>query len=150
MAVGQAYSSVAFYDPEPDQQRILACAQAAAIHDEIMAMPMQYETLIGNMGTVLSGGQKQRVLLARALYRQPRMLVLDEDTAHLDTGTEARVNAAVRAMGITRILVAHRPETILSADRVVVMHGGRIVEDKPAAELLKGYPRAAGHEMQTA
>lgn len=103
-----------------------AVGQAAAIHDDIMRMPMQYETLVGDMGSTLSGGQKQRVLLARALYRQPKILVMDEGTAHLDAAHERAVNAAIAAMGITRIIIAHRRETIEIAERVFVMQGGKL------------------------
>ena len=92
-------------------------------------MPMGYHSLIGDMGTSLSGGQKQRVLLARALYRQPRILFLDEATSHLDVERERLVNEAVRSMALTRVIIAHRPETIASADRVLVMHAGRIVQE---------------------
>ena len=91
-------------------------------------MPMQYETLVGDMGSTLSGGQKQRVLLARALYRQPKILVMDEGTAHLDARHEQAVNAAISVMGITRIIVAHRQETIAAAERVLVMHGGILID----------------------
>jgi len=83
--------------------------------------------LVGDMGTVLSGGQKQRVLLARALYKKPDILILDEATSHLDMACEQQVNEAVRALAVTRIIIAHRAETIASADRVVVMEHGRIV-----------------------
>jgi len=101
-----------------------------------MRMPMGYRTLIGDMGTALSGGQKQRVLLARALYRRPKILFLDEATSHLDVGLEKQVNAAVRAMKLTRIVIAHRPETIAMADRVLVMHGGKVVQEvrQPVAQ----------------
>jgi ATP-binding cassette subfamily B protein RaxB len=103
------------------------CARLAAVHDEIMTMPMGYSTLIGDMGTVLSGGQKQRILIARALYRQPCALLLDEATSHLDVANEQRVSATIRALRITRIIIAHRPETIRSADRVISLDavGGR-------------------------
>ena len=84
-----------------------------------MAMPMGYDTLIGDMGTVLSSGQKQRVLLARALYKQPRILFLDEATSHLDIDAEQRVNQAISQLNLTRIIIAHRPDTIASADRVI-------------------------------
>ena len=83
--------------------------------------------MIGDMGTVLSGGQKQRVLIARAMYSEPSVLLLDEATSHLDIGREKEVSAAIRSARVTRIIVAHRPETILSADRVLVMDRGRIV-----------------------
>ena len=98
----------------------------AAIHDEITAMPMGYDTLVGDMGSALSGGQKARVLLARALFRQPKMLLLDEGTAHLDPTTEAAVNKAISSLGITRIVIAHRIETIRNAGIVYALTDGRI------------------------
>ena len=88
---------------------------------------MHYNTLVGDMGTVFSGGQKQRILLARALYREPRILFLDEATSHLDVARERSVNEAVRGLNLTRVIVAHRSETIASADRVIKLAGGRIV-----------------------
>jgi ATP-binding cassette, subfamily B, bacterial CvaB/MchF/RaxB len=111
--------NICFFDPEPDQAWMVACAQLAAIHEDIMGMPMRYETLIGDMGTVLSGGQKQRVLLARALYKKPKILFLDEATGHLDVARERRVNEAIRQLKLTRVIIAHRPETIAAADRVI-------------------------------
>ena len=97
---------------------------------------MGLHTLVGDMGTTLSGGQKQRILLARALYKGPRVLILDEATSHLDVQREAGVNAAVARMGITRIVIAHRPETVAAAERVVALEGGRIVFDgQPVAWL---------------
>ena len=89
---------------------------------------MQYESQVGDTRSALSGGQIQRLLLARALYRQPRILFMDEGTAHLDVPTEAKVNASIRALGITRVLAAHRPETIRAADRAMNLADGRIVE----------------------
>jgi len=80
---------------------------------------MGYNTLIGDMGTVLSGGQKQRVLLARALYKDPKVLFLDEATSHLDVAREKRVNEAIRQLKLTCVIIAHRPETIAAADRVI-------------------------------
>ena len=124
---GSIGDNVALFDDAPDTGRIEDAARAAAIHDDIMAMPMRYETLVGDLGSSLSGGQKQRVLLARALYRRPRMLFMDEGTSHLDAANEARVNVAVRDMGITRIVIAHRNETVDAADRVLRFEGGRIV-----------------------
>ena len=115
---GTLADNIALFDEVPDMARIVASATAAAIHDDITKMPMQYETLVGDMGSTLSGGQKQRVLMARALYRQPRLLVIDEGTSHLDAKHEAAVNAAISELGITRIIVAHRQETISSAKRV--------------------------------
>jgi ATP-binding cassette subfamily B protein RaxB len=118
---GSIADNISFFDPQHDPERIEACAQLAAVHHDIEAMPMRYNTLIGDMGTVLSGGQKQRVLLARALYKNPQLLFLDEATSHLDVGREKSVNEAIRRLKLTRIIVAHRPETISSADRVVML-----------------------------
>ena len=114
---------------EVDMDRIRRCAGLAAIAEHIEEMPMRYETLVGDMGAVLSGGQKQRVLLARALYRDPALLLLDEGTSHLDVTTEAAVNRAIRGLGITRIIIAHRLETIMSADRIIYLKGGRLIAD---------------------
>jgi ATP-binding cassette subfamily B protein RaxB len=126
---GNLAENIALFDDNTDMERVVAAAAAASIHEDIVQMPMQYETLVGDMGSTLSGGQKQRVLLARALYRQPKILVMDEGTAHLDTMHEAAVNAAISAMGITRIIIAHRKETIEAADRIVIMFGGKLVTE---------------------
>ena len=124
---GSIADNITFFAPDADPERIEACARKAAIHDDITAMPMGYGTLIGDMGTVLSGGQKQRVLIARALYRQPSLLLLDEATSHLDVDREAKVNAAIAATSMTRIIIAHRPDTIRACDRVIALKGGRVV-----------------------
>jgi ATP-binding cassette subfamily B protein RaxB len=126
---GSVADNIGFFDPARCQTRIEASARAAAIHHEIDAMPMGYDTLVGDIGSGLSGGQKQRILLARALYRQPRMLCLDEATSHLDVWNEQLVNAAIKRLQLTRIIVAHRPETIAMAERVVVLEQGRIARD---------------------
>ena len=126
---GSIADNISFFAASPDLQRIEDCAKLAAVHDDIVTMPMGYSTLIGDMGTVLSGGQKQRVLLARALYHQPVILLLDEATSHLDVDREKEVNAAIRGRQVTRVIVAHRPETIRSADRVIVLDQGKVVSD---------------------
>ena len=126
---GSIAQNIAFFDPAADQALIEQVAQQAAIHDEIMSMPMAYQTLIGDMGTSLSGGQKQRILLARALYKRPQFLFLDEATSHLDLARERAVNDAIKKLPITRITIAHRPETIASADRVIVIHEGRVQQE---------------------
>ena len=126
---GSSAPAHSFFDPEMDQARIEQAARLAAVHDEIAAMPMGYHSLIGDMGSSLSGGQKQRVILARALYRNPKLLFLDEATSHLDVMKERLVNDAVKALELTKVIVAHRPETIASADRVLVMERGCIVQE---------------------
>ena len=125
---GSIADNISFFDPAFDLARIQEAAMMAAVHEDIVAMPMGYFGLIGDMGSALSGGQKQRLVLARALYRRPRVLLLDEATSHLDVARELQVSTAVRQLRLTRVIVAHRPETIASADRVLVMERGRIVE----------------------
>ncbi len=126
---GSIADNISFFDTAHDQERIEAAARLAAIHDEIAAMPMGYHSLIGDMGSSLSGGQKQRVILARALYRDPKLLFLDEATSHLDVMKERLVNDAVKQLKLTKVIVAHRPETIASADRVLVLEQGRIIQE---------------------
>ncbi len=125
---GSIADNISFFDPEFEQKKIEACAKMAAIHSDIMAMPMAYNSLIGDMGTTLSGGQKQRIILARALYKRPKILFLDEATSHLDTELESHVNNSIKYLKMTRIIIAHRQETIKSADRVLLMENGTISE----------------------
>lgn len=132
---GSIADNISFFAETPDLARIEECGRLAAVHDDILAMPMGYGTLVGDMGTVLSGGQKQRVLIARALYRRPAILLLDEATSHLDVSREEAVNAAIRAKRVTRIIVAHRPETIRSSDRVIVLNKGKVIKDLRVIEL---------------
>src|SRR5436190_4798536 len=134
---GSIADNICFFDPIYDQNRMIECAQLAAIHDEIMAMPMTNNSLIGDMGSSLSGGQKQRVLLARALYRQPKLLYLDEGTDHLEVAREAEISANLRRLGMTLISVAHRPGAVSGAD--YSFHVARTCEAieprKPAEEI---------------
>ncbi|WP_329922486.1 peptidase domain-containing ABC transporter [Stenotrophomonas geniculata] len=123
---GSVRDNIAFEDDHHDEEKVLEAAQLAAVHDEIAAMPMGYKSLIGDMGTTLSGGQKQRVILARALYRKPQLLFLDEATSHLDVERERLVNDAIKRLELTRVIIAHRPETISSADRVLIMQAGAV------------------------
>ena len=125
---GTLAENIAGFDEGIDMARVRLCAQLAQIHADIERMPMGYESLVGDMGSTLSGGQKQRVLIARALYQRPRILILDEGTSHLDVDTERAVNAALSALSITRIVVAHRPDTIRAAGRVVSLQGGVVRE----------------------
>ena len=125
---GSIAENISFFDPMPEWKRIKECARLAAVAEEIEGMPMGYNTITGDSGVGISGGQKQRILLARALYRKPKILVLDEATSELDVDNEKSVNAAVSSMGLTRIVVAHRPETIYSAARVLTIKDGKLVE----------------------
>jgi ATP-binding cassette subfamily B protein RaxB len=126
---GSIIDNISFFDARPDLAWVEECAKVASVHDEIEAMPMAYNTLIGDMGTSISGGQKQRLLLARALYKRPKILFLDEATSALDVDRERLVNQAVRQLDLTRVIVAHRPETIASSSRVIVLGDGRIAQD---------------------
>ena len=126
---GSVADNISFFAPAPDPAWLVQCARVAAVHDEIEAMPMGYHTLIGDMGAALSGGQKQRILLARALYKRPQILLLDEATSSLDVERERLVNQAVRQLALTRVIVAHRPETIASAGRVIALQDGRVAQD---------------------
>jgi len=122
---GSVADNIAFFDPDATPLKIEAAARLAHIHAEIAAMPMGYQTLVGDMGSSLSGGQKQRVLLARALYRRPKILVLDEATSNLDIARELEVNTVIKRLKITRLVLADRPETLAGADRVIVLRQGR-------------------------
>jgi ATP-binding cassette subfamily B protein RaxB len=126
---GTIIDNICFFDVEPDLAWVQECARLAAVQDEIAAMPMGFHTLVGDMGSALSGGQRQRVLLARALYKRPRILFLDEATSALDVDRERLVNQAVRELAITRVIVAHRPETIASVGRVIVLKDGKVAQD---------------------
>ena len=121
---GSIADNICFFDVQADFARVEECARLASVSEEIEALPMGYHTLIGSMGQSLSGGQKQRILLARALYKKPKILFLDEATSALDVDRERLVNQAIAQLRLTRVIVAHRPETIASADRVIVLQQG--------------------------
>ncbi|NBZ46231.1 peptidase domain-containing ABC transporter [Klebsiella quasipneumoniae] len=116
---GSIMENISGFEDNVDEEFVIECARHSNIHDEIMSMPMGYETLIGELGSGISGGQKQRLLIARALYRKPCILFMDEATNHLDLNNESSINNAISKLSITRIIVAHRPSTIASADRVI-------------------------------
>lgn len=126
---GTLADNISFFDPDIDMTRVIAAAATACVHDEISRMPMQYHSLVGDMGSTLSGGQRQRVLLARALYRNPKILMLDEGTANLDRAAETTVANLVKGLSLTRIIIAHRPALIEQADRVLRVVGGKVIEE---------------------
>lgn len=129
LLAGSVAENISFFATSLDVPWMRECAGIAGLDAEIMAMPMNYNTLVGEAGMGLSGGQRQRLLLARALYRRPRILFMDEGTSNLDVAREREVGAALARLRITRIIIAHRPETIASANRVVVFDHGRVVRD---------------------
>ena len=118
---GSIRENICGFSEEMDEVWMIECARASYIHDVIMKMPMGYETLIGELGEGLSGGQKQRIFIARALYRRPGILFMDEATSSLDTESERFVNVAIKNMNITRVIIAHRESTLRTADRVISM-----------------------------
>ncbi|MDD4864700.1 MAG: peptidase domain-containing ABC transporter [Alishewanella agri] len=125
---GTLAENISFFDPVCQLEQVYAAAQLAGIHQDILAMPMGYNSLVGDMGSSLSGGQKQRILLARALYRQPKILFLDEATSHLDLQLEQHVNQAVQQLKMTRIIIAHRPQTIAAAERILLLKQGQLTD----------------------
>lgn len=121
LLAGSLRDNITGFAREVDEAKMEECARLSHIHEDIMALPMGYETLTGELGEGLSGGQRQRIFIARALYRQPGILFMDEATSHLDEQNETLINAAIKNLNITRIIIAHRPSTIASADRVITL-----------------------------
>lgn len=132
---GSIAENICFFDSNPDMQWVQECAAYAAIHDDISCMPMGYQTLVGDIGNMLSGGQKQRILLARAIYKKPKILFMDEATSSLDVLKEQEVNANLKHLNITKLIIAHRPETISSAERIIALQDGVIVRDMLTKDL---------------
>lgn len=126
---GSIADNISFFDPTIDREKVEESARLASVDSEIERMPMSYNTMIGDIGSGISGGQTQRILLARALYKKPKILVLDEATSNLDVENEIAVNLAVQKFNLTRIIIAHRPQTISMADRIVELRDGEIVND---------------------
>ena len=133
LLAGSLAENIACFDPAMTQERVEVAAKLAQVHDDIVVMPMGYQTLVGDMGSSLSGGQRQRVLLTRALCAAPKILALDGATIILDAESERCVNDAVKALPLTRITIALRRQTNNAARRVVVMGEGRVSRDARAA-----------------
>jgi ATP-binding cassette subfamily B protein RaxB len=117
--VGSIEDNISFFDPHHDPRAVRACAKLAMVDAEVEAMPMGYNTLVGSLGMALSGGQKQRILLARALYRQPAVLFLDETFDQLDLALEQRITTQLRSLGMAIVIVSHRPDTVREVDRII-------------------------------
>ncbi|MBA3999157.1 MAG: ABC transporter [Brevundimonas sp.] len=148
---GTLADNIAFFDPDLNLNRVHMAAMAAQIHGEIVAMPMNYLTLVGDMGSSLSAGQKQRILLARALYRRPKILVLDEGTANLDRENEESIVHLVEQLSLTRIVVAHRSPLVEAAGRILTVGAGRIdelgTEDASTERFAPESARAAADQV---
>jgi ATP-binding cassette subfamily B protein RaxB len=130
---GTIADNIAFASDVADMSRVEECARLACLDEEINAMHMGYNTLIGDMGSALSGGQQQRLLLARALYQRPSILILDEATSHLDVPTEQRIAAMLVELRMTRVFAAHRPDTIRIADRVIALSRSGKISEEPSS-----------------
>lgn len=128
---GSLAENIAFFDPEMDMIRVEEVAMLACIMDDVNQMPMRFDTMIGDMGSVLSGGQKQRVLLARALYNDPAILFLDEGAAHLDPQNEQRIIETLTNLGKTVVMVAHTSKSIERAQRIIPIVGGALFDPAP-------------------
>lgn len=132
---GTLLDNVTFFDSNPDRSWAEECCELAQIHRSIMAKPMGYSTLLGQLGDSLSGGEKQRLILARALYRRPKLLILDEATSNLDVKTEKLINELLSKLDITRIVIAHRPQAIRNAERIIRLTRKGIIESDKETEI---------------
>jgi ATP-binding cassette, subfamily B, bacterial len=145
---GSVLSNITLSNPMMDRERVIEAAKLAAIHDDIMAMPMGYDTFVAEGGSALSGGQRQRLAIARAIAHKPAILLLDEATSHLDVETERRVAENLRALACTQIIIAHRLSTIRDADTILVLDQGTIVEQGDHHDLLRRGGHYAGLVQQ--
>ena len=127
LLAGSIADNISFFDPQSNYLKIEQCAQLAVIHDDINKMTMGYNSLVGDMGSNLSGGQIQRLLLARALYQSPCVLFMDEATSHLDKDNETKISEQIQHLPITKIMIAHRQETINMADQVYSLRDGVLI-----------------------
>jgi len=125
---GSIADNIAFFDADLDMEKVEKAARDAQVHNDIMRLPMAYMSLVGDMGSILSGGQKQRVLIARALFRNPKILFMDEGTANLDAENEVRVMDVLRSLDITRVFVGHSPAAMAGADRLLMVCDGAVTE----------------------
>jgi ATP-binding cassette subfamily B protein RaxB len=143
LLAGSIADNISFFDAEANPIRIEHSAQMASIHQDITEMTMGYSALVGDMGSSLSGGQIQRLLLARALYKQPSILFMDEATSHLDTATEEKITEQIRTLKMTRFIIAHRLETISRADSILELRNGKLTDVSPAKPQVESYKTSA-------
>lgn len=146
LLTGTILDNIAFFEASPDESKARRCAETALIWDEIDAMPMKLNSRIGDLGSALSGGQKQRILLARALYHDPQIVLLDEGTANLDQAVEKQLLDNLTALGITCVSIAHRPETIYRASKVLRLEGGRLSDVTHELAPRRPEPAREAHE----
>jgi ATP-binding cassette, subfamily B, bacterial CvaB/MchF/RaxB len=144
---GTISENISFASDIADPARVEECARLACLQEEITAMPMSYGTLIGDMGSALSGGQQQRLLLARALYQQPSILILDEATSHLDVATEQRIATMLAELRMTRVFAAHRPDTVAIADRVISLSKAGVIESNGSGNRTARQTGVEGHQQ---
>jgi ATP-binding cassette subfamily B protein len=132
------HENIAFGRPEATRDEVIAAAKAARAHNFIMEFPDGYETLVGERGVTLSGGQRQRIAIARALIVDPRILILDDATASVDSRTEYQIRAALQTLmeGRTTLIVAQRLSTVMHADQIIMLEDGRIVEEGTHTDLV--------------
>lgn len=128
LLAGTLADNITMFAPDPDFAFVERCARLALLSKDIDALPMRYFTLVGDLGTALSGGQQQKILIARALYREPKIIFMDEATNHLDVASEFEIDTSLRSFNVTRIVITHRSETIARADRVYLMQHGKLSE----------------------
>ncbi|GAA4764473.1 peptidase domain-containing ABC transporter [Novosphingobium ginsenosidimutans] len=140
---GTIAENIAFFDPEPDMARIEEAARTACIADDIDRLPMRYQTLVGDMGSVFSGGQKQRILLARAVYGQPTTLFFDEGTSHLDNQKQDEVLAAIHGLDVSAVMVAHRSSALAQCNRAITVFDGIVGKEL----LLEGAATNEGNDL---
>ena len=138
---GTIAENISFFSDDMDLEWAQECARIAGIHSDVAKMPMGYQTIVVEGGVTFSGGQRQRLLLARALYRKPEILILDEATSNVDAAKEREINNYLSRLSITRILVAHRQETIALATKLIAFQDGVFQEipsevSRPRSALL--------------